>query len=121
MQYAIIDPNGVIINLVAYDGVSKFTPAGGTKLVKVNDWLHLGDNQNDPQPAPSPPPAPQPDPPPSVAAQLAALTAALINNNVLTTDQIDSATLDAVNATLESAGQSVIAVSAPIVSAKIGA
>jgi len=35
---------GTICNLIVYDGVSKYTPAEGYKLVEVPDDAKMGDN-----------------------------------------------------------------------------
>ena len=52
MKWALIDPNGQVINIIIYDGVSEFQAPGGVTLLQVNDWINIGDNKNDPKPVP---------------------------------------------------------------------
>jgi len=44
MKYALVDFNGIVQNIVVYDGSSVYTPPAGLKLTKVNDWLNIGDH-----------------------------------------------------------------------------
>ncbi len=60
MQWALVDRNGIIQNVIAYDGVSPYTPAEGLTLQQVNIWLGRGNNINDPEPQSPPSPSPQP-------------------------------------------------------------
>lgn len=114
MNWAILDPNGIVLNIITYDGSSPFAPPAGCTIAQVNNWVQIGQNQNTSQPIP---PTPSPAAPivPDLATQLAA---ALIAANVIPASAIDSSTLATVNATLTAAGQATIVLSS--VQNKIG-
>ena len=71
MRWAIVDGNGEIQNIIAYDGISAYAPPNGFTLQQVNDWLGIGSGINDTQP-PTPP-----APPPPIAPTLTQLQAQL--------------------------------------------
>lgn len=43
MQWALVDQNLIIQNLIVYDGISTFTPEDGLTLLQVDDGLTIGD------------------------------------------------------------------------------
>lgn len=50
MQYAIIDRNGTIVNIIVYDGNSSYDPGENFTLELVNDWIDIGMNKDEPKP-----------------------------------------------------------------------
>jgi hypothetical protein len=49
MKWALVDSDNIIQNVIAYDGADEYIPPQGVTLQQVNDWLHIGDNVNQPQ------------------------------------------------------------------------
>jgi hypothetical protein len=49
MQWALVDQNQIIQNLIMYDGVSKVVFPEYLTLMQVNSWLKIGDNINLPE------------------------------------------------------------------------
>lgn len=54
MQYALVDANGIIQNVIEYDGISAYTPPIGLSVQQANDWLIIGNNITDPIPVAAP-------------------------------------------------------------------
>lgn len=46
MQWALVNSNNIIENLIAYDGGAPYEPAEGLTLMQVNDWLLIGEKIN---------------------------------------------------------------------------
>lgn len=46
MKWALVDSQNIVQNIISYDGVSPFQPQEGQILIKINDWVNLGDNIN---------------------------------------------------------------------------
>ena len=55
MQWALVDSNNIIQNIIAYDGIAEYIPDIGLVLQQVNDWLGIDSNISDPRPVPLPP------------------------------------------------------------------
>jgi len=61
MQWAFVDNNNIVDNIIMYDGVSQFTPPDGLSLQQINDWVGIGQNINVSEPSYPTPPAPNPN------------------------------------------------------------
>jgi len=51
MKHALIDTNGVVQNIIVYDGVSPYNPAP-LILEQVADHINIGDHKDAPPPTP---------------------------------------------------------------------
>jgi len=49
-EWALVDANGIVQNIIVYDGSSPYTPPQGLTLEQVNNWVQIGQNVNTPQP-----------------------------------------------------------------------
>lgn len=90
LTWAVIDPNGVVDNLVLWDGVSEWTPGPGYSLVDVTARPHeprIGGTYDDKTDtfADAPPPEPEP------LTDLEVLTAKLIEKGYITADDVKAA------------------------------
>lgn len=101
MKIALVDSNGIVRNVIVYDGVAPFIPPIGQTVQHVNDWVDIGQNQN----VSIPPPPIVTTPIPDLATQLAAI---LISKGTIATSDLNTNTLTAVNATLASDGQATL-------------
>ena len=52
MKWALIDENGIVKNLIAYDGAALYTPTAGLTLQQVNPWVQVGQNADTSEPLP---------------------------------------------------------------------
>ena len=52
MKWALVDENNICQNIVAYDGVSLYTPPTNYTLQQINDWVEIGRSINESQPSP---------------------------------------------------------------------
>lgn len=43
MQWALVDANNIVQDLIVYDGHAVYTPEAGLELMQVNDWIGMGD------------------------------------------------------------------------------
>ena len=43
MNYAVVDENGLVVNVIAWDGVSEYNPGVGLTVIK-SDEAHRGDS-----------------------------------------------------------------------------
>lgn len=50
MKWALVK-NGIVENLIEYDGVTPYNPVGFS-VEQVNDWLVIGDPTDKPEPTP---------------------------------------------------------------------
>jgi len=50
MKWALVDTSGIVQNVIAYDGISEYTPDSAVALEQVNNWINIGDNKNAPEP-----------------------------------------------------------------------
>ena len=48
MKYALTDSDGVVINIIEYNGVSKYNPSPYS-LHEINDWVNIGDHKDTPK------------------------------------------------------------------------
>lgn len=46
MQWALVDLNSIVQNIISYDGKSSYTPPIGLTLMQVNSWINIGMNIN---------------------------------------------------------------------------
>jgi hypothetical protein len=47
MAHALVDENGVIQNIIAYDGKAEYTPPDGLQLIEVDANVQIGAKQVD--------------------------------------------------------------------------
>ena len=50
MNWALVDANGIVQNLIAYDGKTPYSPPTGMTLEQVNPWVQVGQNIDTPEP-----------------------------------------------------------------------
>lgn len=50
MKYALVDNDGIVQNIIEYDGVSTYTPLQGHTLSQANSWIQIGDHIDTPEP-----------------------------------------------------------------------
>ena len=46
MKWALINEDGMVVNIIAYDGKAPYRPADGLSLVEVNDWVEIGEHKD---------------------------------------------------------------------------
>lgn len=51
MKYALIDTNGIVRNIIQYDGIASYNPPFGFTLEQVNDWVNTGQATDVPEPS----------------------------------------------------------------------
>lgn len=49
MKYALYDQNGIIVNVIEYDGKSIYRSIEGFTLHEINDWVNIGDHKDTPK------------------------------------------------------------------------
>ena len=52
MKWALVDTNEIVVNVIAYDGVSEYAVPEGLSLEEVNDWVDIGQATDVPEPTP---------------------------------------------------------------------
>lgn len=50
MQWALVDKNNIVRNIIMYDGESPYTPPDWLTLMQINSWVNIGDNIDIPPP-----------------------------------------------------------------------
>lgn len=51
MKWAVVNASdGIVVNIIEYNGVSPFNPGEGLSLMKVNLWVNIGDHKDTPAP-----------------------------------------------------------------------
>lgn len=50
MNWALVDSNNIVQNIIVYDGESIYIPQAGFTLQQVNSWINIGQNINTSQP-----------------------------------------------------------------------
>lgn len=70
MKYALVNISNIVVNVIAYNPNSEYTPPSGLTVESVNDWVEIGDAVSMPEPTP-PSPAPQQTAANAIAAGIA--------------------------------------------------
>jgi len=55
MQWALVDSNNVVVNIIVIDPEKEYKPPQGLALREINDWVHMGRDADMPKPTDDPP------------------------------------------------------------------
>lgn len=55
MKWALVDERNIVRNVIVYNGVDKYTPPEGLRVMEVNDWVEKEEGVDKAAPPPSPP------------------------------------------------------------------